>query len=273
MATETRAAPLGEARSATTAGGGTALTATATRIPLLRNTKFIEMIPRAFAGSNVVQYNFNPYLIILKTTDLLAAEANITDYSDNAQDGSTSTDVTLSSLGTLAQLDAVYVGSWTPFSGVAIDVDAANSNASVLTVTYWKSDSTWATTSATDGTDNGGASMGVDGNVTWTVPTDWQMASLQEAVPATAAKNLGVLTAPQFWTRWVFSAALDSSTTQNSWLAINRDPSYAEMAAGQSREQGITVGPGGFYSIQAKTDTGAASLIVNCFTLMPPARF
>lgn len=273
MATETRAAPMGEVRIASTAGGGTALTSTATRIPLLRNTKFIEMIPRNFSTAVVVKYNFNPYLYILKTTDLLAAEANITDYSDNAQDNSTSTDVTLSSLGTLAQSDAVYVGSWTPFGGVVIDVDAANGNASVLTVTYWKSDSTWADISATDGTDNGGASMGQDGSVTWTVPSDWVAEALEVAVPSTAHKNLGVLTAPQYWTRWVFSAALDSSTTQNSWTAINRNTDYGEMAAGQSREQGITVGPGGFFSITALTDAGTANLIVNCFTLQPPSRF
>ena len=273
MATEVRAAALGEVRSATTAGGGTALTSTVQKIALLRNTKFLEMIPRNFSTAVVVQYNFNPYLIILKTTDLLAAEANITEYSDNAQDGSTSTDVTLSSLGTLAQADAVYVGSWTPFGGVTIDVDAANANASVLTVTYWKSDSTWADISATDGTDSGGASMAVDGDVTWTVPSDWVAEALEVAVPSTAHKNLGVLTAPQYWTRWVFSAALDSTTTQNSWLAINRSTAYGEMAAGQSREQGITVGPGGFYSVSAKTDAGTANLIINCFTLQPPSRF
>lgn len=269
MATEILNAPLGEVRAASTAGGGTALTSTATRIVLPRNTKFVQMIPRNYGGSPVavvVQFNFTPWLEIFKSTDGLVTETNITDYSDNAQDNSTGTDITLSSLDTLANGDALYVGSWTKFGGVVVDVDAANGNASVLTVHYWNG-SAWTDISATDGTDNAGATFGQDGSITWTVPTAWTKAALQD-ISAAYARRTGLLTAPQFWTRFSVSAALDSTTTQNSMIAIAGDTTYGELPAGISNEQGITVGPGGFYAITAKTDTAGATanLIVNCWT-------
>src|SRR3972149_4552495 len=144
MATEILQGPLGEVRAVSTAGGGTALTTTAARVVLPRGTKWLSLIPRALTGADVVQFNFNPWLTIIKTTDLLATQANITDYSDAAQDSSAATDVDLSSLSTLANLDAVYVGSHLPFSGVEVDIDAANGTASVLTVTYWDG-SAWTT--------------------------------------------------------------------------------------------------------------------------------
>lgn len=272
MATEVHAGGYGEVRAASTASGGTALTSTAARIVLPKGTNHITMLPRNYASSAVVvKFNLNPWLLIFKSTDALADMANLTDYSDNAQDNSTSTDVTLSSLGTLAQGDALYVGSWTPFGGLVVDVDAANGNASVLTVHYSKNDNTWADISASDGTDSGGASMAVDGNITWTVPTDWGKIDLK-TLTTTAAKNQGLFTEPEFWVRLSFSAALDSSTTLNSVIAINRDTTYAELPAGTGWEQHITVGRGGHYSITALTDTGTANLIVNCAT-NPGGRF
>lgn len=269
MATEILSGPLGEVRSATTAAGGTALTSTAARIVLPRGTKQITLIPRNFGGSPaaiVVQFNLNPWLTIFKTTDALADQANITDYSDNAQDNSTSTDVTLSSLGTAAQNDFVYVGSYVPFGGVTIDVDAANGTASVLTVKYRKSDNTWADITATDGTTSGGASLAIDGSVTWTVPTDWITTRLRDT--ADTKLQLGLTMTEMYWTRWEFSGGLDSSTTQNSWISINRDTTYAEIPAGMTWEQAVTVGPGGIYSVTAKTDTSGATanLIINCAT-------
>ena len=183
MATEILEGPLGEWRAASTAAGGTALTTTALRIPLPRGSKMVQLIPRNFSTAVVAQFNTNPWLTILKTTDLLATAAAITDYSEQAQDLDTATDVDLSSLSTIAALDAVYVGALVPFRGVEIDVDAANVNASVLTVKYWNG-SAWTDITATDGTDSAGASMAIDGNVTWTVPASWEIgrASCRERV-------------------------------------------------------------------------------------------
>lgn len=262
MATETIAGPFGEVRAASTAGGGTALTGTAARIMLPPGTKHIDLVPRNMSGAAVVQWLPCPWLTIIKTADSLVTDP--TDYSYAAQDNDTGTSVTLSSLGTAAQGDFLYVGSVVPFSGVAIDVDSTNSTASVITVNYRKSDNTWADITATDGTDNAGASLGVDGNVTWTVPTDWITTSLLAA--GDTKLRLGLATTDLFWTRWQFSAALDASTTLDSMIAIPRSTVYAEIPAGMMWSEAVTVGPTkeGISAIQAKTDAGTANLVVNC---------
>lgn len=260
MTTETVAAGLGEVRAASTAGGGTALTTTAARIVLPIGTRWVSLTPRNFNVAVVAKFNFNPWLSVFKTTDGLATDANITNYSVNAQDGSTSTDVTLSSLATMANGGALYVGAAVPFSGVAIDVDAANGTTSVLTVEYWNG-SAWVSASATDGTASGGATMAQDGSVTWSVPSAWAFGTLNEI----AGKNLfsELMRENLFWTRWTVSAALDSSTTLNSMVAINRDTTYAEIVPGQVFEESCTVGPGGISSVTALTDAGTGNLIVN----------
>lgn len=260
MATETIAGPYGEVRAASTAGGGTALTSTAARIVLPLGTKHIDLVPRNFATAVVVQWMKNPWLTVLKTADLLVTEP--TDYSVEAQDGSTDTSVVLSSIGTAAQGDFLYVGSHVPFAGVEIDVDAANGTASVITVKYRKSDNTWADISATDGTISAGKSMAVDGSVTWTVPTDWVTARLFDTTDTLA--NFGIGKTELYWTRWEWSAALDSSTTLDSMIAINRSTVYHEIPSGMAWQEAVTVGPGGISSIQAKTDAGTANLIIDC---------
>lgn len=270
MSTETVAGPQGEWRSATTAAGGTALTATALRIPIPRGTKQIVLIPRNYSTAVVVQYNLNPFLTILKTTDSLLTQGGITDYSDAAQDLSTSTKVTLNSLDTAANGNYLYVASYLPFSGVEVDISAANSNASVLTVKYWNG-TTWTDISASDGTASGGATFAVDGNVTWTVPASWSTAPLKKSATSSGtgdtALNIGRATAEFFfWTRWEVSAALDSTTDCNAMLAINRDATYAELPSGLTMTQAVNVGEGGIFSLTAKTDAGTANLILNCST-------
>lgn len=272
MATETIVGPLGEVQAASTAGGGTALTTTAGYIQLPVGTKHIDLVPRNFATAVVVQWLKNPWITILKTTD---AGNVFTDYSYVAQDGSTSTSVDLSSLGTLADGDALYVGSHVPFGGVYIDVDGANGNASDLTVSYWNG--TWAAIGETDNTDTG-AALAVDGTVTWTVPSDWIVAALRRVASAIGTApavvhqgarpamvpELDTLGEKLYWTRWEWSAALDASTTLDSMIAINRSTVYHELPSGMAWQEAVTVGPGGISSIQAKTDAGTANLIVDC---------
>lgn len=260
MATETLPGSLGEARASSTASGGTALTTTATLIPVLDGTVHLTLIPRNFSTAVVVRWAKNPYLLVVKTTDEFVTG---TDYSAAAQDGSTDTDVVLSSLGTAAQGDYLMVGSHLPFRGVRIDVDAANANASVLTVKYRKSDDTWADITATDGTASGGATMAQDGNVTWTMPTDWKPVTLREAVSGMGSPfPYGGHRA--YWTRWEVSAALDSSTTLNSLMALNRSTVYAEIPSGLGKSEVVTKGPGGIGCIEALTDAGTANLLVIC---------
>jgi hypothetical protein len=258
----TLAGPLGELRAASAAGGGTALSTTAGLISLPFGSRHLFIEGRNYSTAVVAKIALNPWLSIVKTTDALAAVANATDYSNQAQDGSTSTDVTLSSLGTAAQLDFLYVGSHLPFRGAMIDIDAANATASVITVKYRKSDNTWTDITATDGTDSAGASMGQDGNVTWTVPTDWIRARLGET--QTVGNGVPYAGHELYWTRWEFSGGLDSSTTLNSMRSLNRSTAYAELVSGRVIEEEVFVGLGGVASVEALTDAGTANLIVNC---------
>ena len=83
-----------EQRSFTTAGGGTALTNAATLIPVAAAGKISGIGELALTGRNystavVVRYLLNPRLTLLLTAD---GNATFTDESDDAQDGSTSTD-------------------------------------------------------------------------------------------------------------------------------------------------------------------------------------
>lgn len=261
MATEIIAGSLGSVRSASTAGGGTALTTTAAFIQIPTATRHLMITPRNFSTAVVAKVALNPYLVILRTQDALATAP--TDASENAQDASTSTSVTLSSQGTAAQSDYLYVGSHIPFRGVNIDVDATNGNASVLTVKYWQ-DATpdaWADISATDGTASGGATLAVDGSVTWTVPTDWLKASLRTIGDTTL--TFPHATEPMYWTRWEVSAALDASVTLDHMLAMNRSTAYMELLSGQTYETRITKGVGGIACVEALTDAGTGNLIVN----------
>jgi hypothetical protein len=213
----------------------------------------------------VVQWLPCPWLTIFSTTDALTSD-EVNEFTYLAQDNSTAgAPVDLGELGTAAEGCFLYVGAPVQFSGVAIDIDAANGDASVLTVKYRKTDDTWADISDTDGTASGGASMAVDGNVTWTVPSDWRSTTLLAS--GDTKLRFGLATQDLFWTRWEWSAALDASTTLDSMIAIPRSTVYTELPSGLAREYAVTVGPTkeGISAIQAKTDAGTANLIVNCY--------
>lgn len=259
MATEIFNGPVGEVRIAG-ASKGVACTTTAAFTQVPAGTKTIQLIPRNFATAVVVRYALCPWLTVLKTADLLAT---FTDYSQEANDGSTGTDITLSSLDTLANGDAVYVGSHLPFRGLVVDVDSTNATASTLSVYYWNG-SAWADTSASDGSASGGATFAQDGNITWTVPTAWVKAPLMTT--NSLASGTGMYTDPKYWVRLTVSAALDSSTTLNSLIAMPRSTSYSEITEITPLEFGIQSGDGGVAGVEALTDAGTANLIINCNT-------
>ncbi len=259
MATEIFNGPVGEVRIAG-ASKGVACTTTAAFTQVPAGTKTIQLIPRNFATAVVVRYALCPWLTVLKTADLLST---FTDYSQEANDGSTGTDVVLSSLDTLANGDAVYVGSHLPFRGLVVDVDSANSTASVLSVHYWNG-SAWTDITPTDGSASGGATFAQDGNITWTVPTAWVKESL--ATTNSLAKGTGMYTDPKYWVRLTVSAALDSSTTLNSLIAMPRSTAYAELPNDVRLEIGIQSGDGGIAAVEALTDAGTANLLINCNT-------
>lgn len=259
MAVESVAGPLGELRGGTATG--VALSTTAAYIPIPAGARHLFLTPRNFSTAVVARVLLNPYIVVLKTEDALAT--NPTDYSEAAQDGDTATDVVLSSLPTLANGGAVYVGSHLPFGGLSVDVDSTNSTSSTLAVTYWNG-SAWANITPTDGTASGGATFAQDGNITWTVPTAWVPEKLHIAADAAASFPFGGN--KFYWVRLAVSAALDSSTTLNSIMPINRSTAYASLASGQDLELRITRGPEGVGSIQAVTDAGTGNLVVNYAT-------
>jgi len=263
MPTQTIPAELGEVRSLTPSAG-LGVTTTPQFVLIPNGTIWISATPRNFTTAVVCQVQLNPYLVVFKTTDNLAARANQTDYSDEANDADTSTIVTLSSLSTAAANDFMFVGALQPFRGVNIDVSATNSTASAVTVKYRKSDNTWADITATDNT-GGATSLANDGTVTWTVPTDWIKTSLKDAYRADAvamAGNIKYGLTPLYWTRWQWAAGLDASTTLLTVSALNRSTAYEELQSGQTFSQQVSKGIEGIGSIEVRTDAGTANLSV-----------
>lgn len=252
--------PVGELRAASAAGGGTALSTTAALIQLPLGTHHVFIAARNFSTAVVAKVAFNPWLWVLKTADGL--DTSPMDYSEPAQDASAATDVDVSSLNTAANRHYLFAGSHLPFRGVSVDVDQANGNAATLAVEYWNGQA-WASISATDGTASGGATLAVDGTVTWTVPAAWRPESLQRVVATITPAAFPGKTERLYWTRWSVSAQLDSTTTVNSMVAMSRSTAYSEWLPGQAFEERVHFGPGGVGCIEALTDAGTANLIVN----------
>ena len=274
---EVKAAPFVEWRLAG-ASKGVALTTTAAFTTFPIGTNYLKLKPRNFSTAVVARYALNPYLVVLKTTDALGTVAAFTDASENMQDGSTATTLSMHSFDTAANGDFVYVGSPLPFRGVRVTIGNTNSvGASTLTVKYWQDAATdaWTTITATDGTASGGDTFGVTGNVTWTVPTDWLKKSLMEisdylvlqgsTAEIAMARNLAsqIFYVPLFWTRWETSAAFDSTVTATEMQAMNRSTTYDELLENEIQEQVVHRGVSGVGCVEALTDAGTANLLVS----------
>ena len=252
-----------ELRSLTAANGGTAVTGLVT-FGLLPGTQYVKIHSRAFSTAVGLQYALNPYLAVLKTTD---AGATWTDYSSAAQDEDTATHVDLSSLSTLANGDAVFIGATTPFRGVDVDVDGANGNSSVLTASYWNG-SAWVDTSDTDGTISSGKTMGQDGTITWSVPSAWSAGSLNNILQNLAGGGSSTAAAaPQygyqdlFWVRLEVGAALDSAVSLDSIHALAGSTAYAELTAGDDVVE-LAANYGEFGAVELTVTTGTVNTVV-----------
>ena len=125
-----------------------------------------------------------------------------------------------SSLNSMATDDILYLAFQYPIGGLYLDIGNANGNASVIDVEYWNG-SAWTDLTETDGTISTGFTLAIDGEVTWTAPTDWVRNSVN-----------GVGT--YYWLRIKVSAALDSSTSILRVLGIHADRTYAQVEAGTS---------------------------------------
>ena len=269
MATEVIASSVGELRSLTTAGGGTSLAVVSsgvgTLIPFPEGIKFITVTPRIFATAVVAQFAFSPYLRVVKRAGTFTA-ANLSDASSAVQDADTGTSLSLNSFDAVGNNNFIYIGSHVPFRGARVTIGNTNAgSATVLTVKYWKSDSTWADITATDGTTTGGKSFAQSGNVTWTVPTDWITTKLIDADNSGAAVNVGApVGSPDiYWTRWQVDVIFDSTVTATQIQALNRSTAYWEQTEGQPMEMKVKIAPGGVSGIEAATDNGTAKVIIN----------
>lgn len=283
------AGPLTDGRTITTAGGGTNITSTLTVaqvLPFLNNTKHVVAQPWNFSTAVVLQALLCPYLWIVKGASVLGQDPpTMTDFSSQGQQPA-GTGVTLSSLDTLANGQAFYLGANVPFSGVAVDMSSAvNGTTSTLLVEYWNG-TAWVSLSATDNTASGGKTFAQDGLVTWTMPTAglWAKAQLSDGfanpapvrlAAATKANYLsnGINQFPQYWTRWTVSAALDSSTVATTMLALNQSTAYLEVLSGNVLEFRPVKAHDGVSALQCKTDAGTLSLIVTNFTDNPAGTF
>ena len=249
------------------AAGGVALTTALALTSIPINATYISLAARNFVGAGVARFLVNPRLTIVATTDLLVTPGVHTDeaeptalsthgtqvISDEMQDGD-SEDFAINDIDTLANGSAIYVGSWIEFRGAAVELNNKNDTASVLTVKAWDGAS-WTDTSNADGTDDGGDTMKQSGDVTWTVPTNWKKTSLVAAGDTVIKEPWSI--ANLYWTRWEFSAALDSTVALVQLRALNRSTDYAPLIEGEAFDQLVN---GDFACVEALTDAGTANL-------------
>lgn len=272
MAQDVIEAGLGQQRLAG-AANGVVLGTTAVYVGFHQGTKHISLLPRNFATAVVARAAYTPYGVFLKTHDALLTPP--TNYTEVAQDGSVATSITLSSLPTLANGGALWVGAAVRYRAAHIDVDAVNATTSNLTVHY-PAEGTLTLTdiSDTDNTDTG-ASLAQDGTVTWTVPagTLWTPTTLREIAAANAIAITGTRFAYDedklFWTRWTWNAAMDSATTLDHMLLLNESTAYFEWPVGLAKVERVHMGLGrnGVSGLELLTDAGTGNLLVNCAAL------
>jgi len=94
------------------------------------------------------------------------------DYSLEVRDTVDATKVAiLDSLNTYAAFECIFIKTKVPANSLTFDVSAANGTASVISVWYWNG-TAWTEASAgfSDGTTSGGATLAIDGAITWTSP-------------------------------------------------------------------------------------------------------
>ena len=267
MPTEILGANLGHQRR-TGAASGVAGTTTAAFTPFIKGTEHINLEPRNFASSAaIIKFALCPYLVILKADSADGLGGHLEDNSDVAQDGSTSTTVNLNSF-TAGR--ALYVGSAIPFRGVYVDVDTVDDQSAVITVSYWNG-SSWVDTGDTDGTIDGGHSLGATaGTIAWTVPSAWQLSTLDKLASA-AGESLDssgqkYRDTNMYWTKWTWSATLKSTTDLFHMIGMNESTAYSELTSSTAFEGRIHNGFGsnGVGGIELLTDTGTANVLVTC---------
>ena len=98
-------------------------------------------------------------------------DAEPVEYTEQAGDEDSTTEVVLDGLDTLANGHGWYVFADQPFNVVSVVVSKPNGNAAVLTGKKWTG-TAWASLSITDGTASGGATLAQSGDISWTYDGD-----------------------------------------------------------------------------------------------------
>lgn len=269
------AAELTDLRAASDAGGGTVINSTSKVIELPFGSSWIDITARNFVAAVVTQFALCPRLTIISTTDLLSTTAYTSkqeptalatyptqDISNEMQDGDAE-NFAIDALDTIANNNAIYVGSAVPFRGVAVTIGDPNSTAKVLTVKYPVA-KTWTDISDSDGTETGGTTtLAQDGSVTWTVPNPWTRTSLVGIGDTTIKESWSI--ANLYWTRWEVNGALDASCDIRTMIGLNKSTAYPELIEGKSLE--FAVDTDYTAAVEALTDAGTANIIINVAVL------
>jgi hypothetical protein len=99
-----------------------------------------------------------------------------TDKTSASQD-TTTEDINLATVFATAGTDALYIGSEAPFRGIFLRLhDAVSSIAGTMTVQYWSGG--WEAVAILDRTSVNGKTLAAGGAVTWTMPVDWAVRSV-----------------------------------------------------------------------------------------------
>ena len=266
------------------AAGGPTLSTTLKSLAIPLGAEWVSLTPRNFAGAGTMRFALAPRLTIIVTTDLLATggiprNADPTalstfptqDISDEMQDGDQA-DFALDSFDTLANLDAIFIGSPLPFRGCTVDIGTSpQSTSNTLTVSYWAGGSDWTAVSGfTDNTDTG-ASFAQDGTVIWTVPDAWVRATLfgtadgiansinETSIQETWSKN------KLYWTRRVWDNAFNNNVDVRQIKALARNTDYSELTECQALE--FAIDPLDVATLEVLTDAGNGNVIANAAVL------
>jgi hypothetical protein len=281
QASDQFAGSLNEARIASTAGGGTALSTSAAIIGIPNNIGHVEAVVRNFASSAVVaKIALNPCLALLKTTD----DKTFVDGTVTGQQNPAGSGFVVDNLP--ASTGRIYIGAHVPFRGVRVTMGGTvNAVVSTLTNQFWNGTAWTAVSGGSDGTASGGATLAQNGDITFTVPTTWAAAPLTDGIPIfppVGVQNNSInrrlwteyAGLPLFWLRLTVSATLTAGTVIATAFSMNRDTThYAEFLENSLLAFRTEKTIGGIGAIEALTDAGTASLIVNCYADNPTDQF
>ena len=161
---------------------------------------------------------------------------NLTDRASATGSGTT--------LDAMQTTDILYVGCEAQFGGLRVDMTASvNANASVMDAEYWNG-TTWADLTETDGTASGGKMFAQSGAITWTMPTDWALTSVNGS--------------PQlYWMRIKVSAALSADVEIADVHTRNKDTSRGYNEAGMAYQFSLNLDKVGAFEavLAAGSDT------------------